>query len=581
MNTNPIDTSLASNIETWQENLKNDFDAPFIIKGITEGFSLIDSKIHVNDIQAVEMNNHRSATDPKNRHLMENQIRAELSDNNYFIPSFKPKIISAMGAIPKKDGSLRIIHDCSLPENNALNNYASKDPCRYQSVQEALAMIQPGWYMAKVDLQSAYRSVGISPTEYSLTGLKWQFCDDDKVTYLCDRKLPFGARKSPSIFNRITQSIRRMMLRRGFPYCVVLLDDFFIAAPSFEECTHAYTHLISLIRSLGFRINWKKVVDPTQDLVFLGVRINTVNNRISLDPDKIQEIITILNSTMQRSRMTKHQLQSLAGKLSWASTVYQWGRSFLCQIFQTIHGVKHGLHKIKLHQRLKADFQWWISALQTGLNTKLIWDKRPSVWCYSDASEIGGGVFCNGFWLYRNWQLDTTFGRCHINVKELAMAYLAIEHWAHFLSGKKFTVFIDNIAAVSYINRQRAPNHHVIHILRQLALLAIQYDIAIEAVYIPGEHNKMADSISRLHEPGQIARFMSLIHQYYSPGILPTYFLLDHHMTRNARRFLYPQVSRWIKQLSLNNWTQKWPSGNPCPMQCQPKEHIVHTGITT
>ncbi|KAK7481944.1 hypothetical protein BaRGS_00026852, partial [Batillaria attramentaria] len=47
------------------------------------------------------------------------------------------------------------------------------------SVQDALSIIQPNWYMAKVDLKSAYRCVPIRPENYAFTGMEWTFADAD------------------------------------------------------------------------------------------------------------------------------------------------------------------------------------------------------------------------------------------------------------------------------------------------------------------------------------------------------------------------------------------------------------------
>ena len=120
--------------------------------------------------------------------------------------------------------------------------------------------------------------MAIRTKEHCLTGLKWQFKGDNNIINLSDAKLPFGARISPAVFNRITQSIQRMLMQRNYNY-VVLLDDFFVTAEAFEKCLAGYTCLVSLLRSLGFRINWKKVV---------GIRTSTVSGHMSLDPVKTE-----------------------------------------------------------------------------------------------------------------------------------------------------------------------------------------------------------------------------------------------------------------------------------------------------
>ena len=149
-------------MSTWERELAGDCDATFILEGIKSGFSLIDPTTDIAHITPSEIPNHRSATDPRVKLKVENCINNELLDNNYKVTQAKPVIVSALGSIPKKDGNIRLIHDCSLPETTSLNSYATKDPCEYQTVTEALSLIKPGWFMAKVDLESAYQSVGNS-----------------------------------------------------------------------------------------------------------------------------------------------------------------------------------------------------------------------------------------------------------------------------------------------------------------------------------------------------------------------------------------------------------------------------------
>ena len=98
---------------------------------------------------------------------------------------------------------------------------------------------------------------------------------------MCDTRLPFGARKSPPIFNRITQAVARSLRQAGH-HVVVYLDDFFLCGPDFLSCKTTYDALILKLRDLGFQINWKKVVDPCQQLVFLGIQINTMTGRVTL-----------------------------------------------------------------------------------------------------------------------------------------------------------------------------------------------------------------------------------------------------------------------------------------------------------
>ena len=60
------------------------------------------------------------------------------------------------------------------------------------------------------------------PKNYQGTGLKWKFKGNKaKFTFLVDTRLPFGGRRSPEIFRRLTQAVRRIMARKGYHALVV------------------------------------------------------------------------------------------------------------------------------------------------------------------------------------------------------------------------------------------------------------------------------------------------------------------------------------------------------------------------
>ena len=120
--------------------------------------------------------------------------------------------MSALGAIPKKNSKdVRLIHDASRPSASALNDYGINNPFRYQSIQDAVDLVIPGCYFAKLDLSNALRCAKSHSSNHKATGLKWRFQGDEHYTYLIDKQLPLGARKSPEIFNSITQVVREMM----------------------------------------------------------------------------------------------------------------------------------------------------------------------------------------------------------------------------------------------------------------------------------------------------------------------------------------------------------------------------------
>ena len=301
----------------WEEELQGDIDREFILEGIRNGFDIIDTDAEPNPVHC---ENHRSAQPGSPLYdQASKQILHEIGMGNYEVVSEPPDIVSPLGVIAKPDGGVRLIHDCSMPPGQAVNDYSTEDwHQKFSRVDDAAALVTEGCFMAKVDIQSAYRHVRISKHSQRVTGLKWQF--GDKTVYLKDTKLCFGSRLAPGIFHWLTQAVKRMLKRKGLSATVVYLDDFFIKANTFDKCLEALNVVISLLRKLGFHINWKKVTDPCTKIIFLGIEIDSLNMCLRLPDDKLYQIRKGLSLFLTRKRASKKQLQSLAGKLNFCAS---------------------------------------------------------------------------------------------------------------------------------------------------------------------------------------------------------------------------------------------------------------------
>ena len=66
---------------------------------------------------------------------MEAEIQKEILEGRYIVTPQKTKIVSALGAIPKSDGAIRLIHDASRPSCAVVNDYSAAMPKqRLQSI---------------------------------------------------------------------------------------------------------------------------------------------------------------------------------------------------------------------------------------------------------------------------------------------------------------------------------------------------------------------------------------------------------------------------------------------------------------
>ena len=79
--------------------------------------------------------------------------------------------------------------------------------------------------------------------------------------------------------------------------------------------------------------------------------------------------------------------------------------------------------------------------------------------------------------------------------------------------------FTDNEALVHVINKQSCRDKSLMFFVRKLVLVCLSYNIVFKAKHIPGLHNKLADSLSRL----QVQTFKQLApaHMNSSPTEIP------------------------------------------------------------
>ena len=490
---------------------------------------------------AAVMDNYKSAL--QNKEQVEEQIKEELAEGRYVFTDTPPTIISALGAISKESGGIRLIHDCSRPSGKAVNDYAIKDATiKYQTVTAATKLLDPNGFMAKLDLKSAYRSVALHPSQYKYTGLKWTFSGETKPRYLIDTRLCFGARLSPSIFHRLTQAVCRMMARKNYK-TIVYLDDFLILSSSQEHCNEGLLYLISLLRELGFAIAWPKVVSPSQSIVFLGVLIDSRSMTLQLPQEKVASLKSLLHSFKARTRASRRQLESLAGKLVYCCQLVRGGRIYLQRVFDTIRALKSRHHKVLLSEEFHKDIEWWLQYLDCFNCVSIISPDKPTYEVCTDASPTGAGLATTNDWLYLNWERDLPHVKnAHINVKETIAVVAAVYRWGPMWAGGHVTVYTDNITTRAAINKGRCVNHIAMDYIRQLFWITEFFNITITCIHIPGKQNVHADAISRLNERGSRLYWFSVLanyHPYTSSDVAQ--WLLDHCSPASAG-YLYQQV---------------------------------------
>lgn len=535
-------SSISRKVEKWEDELKCDSDRKFLLEGIRQGFRITDEHCV---LRTAEGDNHRSAI--QHNDAVEKELLKQIAAGNYVLASEKPTIVSPLAAIEKDDGDIRLIHDGSRPMGCAMNDYASVQHEHFQTIEDACSLAKPGYWMAKLDLKSAYRSVPVHRDDYRVTGLKWRFKGERAPTYLFDTRLPFGASKAPSHFHRLSQAIGRCLRRRGIKGVVVYIDDFLLIAPTREECNNALHCLINLVRRFGFHISWNKVVGPTQRITFLGIEIDTRDCTLSLGEQKLAKVHQQLDEFSKKRRASKQQLQRLAGLLNWACQGIRGGKFFLRRILDAIKPLRQQNHKTKLSSEFHKDVQWWLAYLCT-FNGVIYYNRGETHHVHVDACGKACGVFCRGDWQYSVFHVDTpAASELHINYKELCAAIQGIERWAQTWTNSVVIVHTDNSVTKAIINKGRSRNPYMNCLLRKLFWLSTKHNFSVRAIHVPGLVNTLPDTISRLHEAGNWEKLCVLLRNWSHRAECVSSDL-SKHMSKDSFVFLVQERQRRLKK---------------------------------
>ncbi|KAK3253809.1 hypothetical protein CYMTET_36958 [Cymbomonas tetramitiformis] len=185
---------------------------------------------------------------PEHMEMMREELRRESEVGHIFLAGWRlPLGVIALGMVEKVcNGKVKFrpVSDYSRPADVGVNARIELEHDEFTTVKEAYGMLQPGYWMVKVDMEAAYKSVGIA-------SMFWPhrcFVFDD-VRWM-DARAPFRNRALPGIFMRWTRAIVAWMRARGI-LTVGYLDDFFCVLETREQAEEAMMLLIDFDTSGG------------------------------------------------------------------------------------------------------------------------------------------------------------------------------------------------------------------------------------------------------------------------------------------------------------------------------------------
>jgi hypothetical protein len=227
---------------------------------------------------------------------------------------------------------------------------------------------------------------------------------------------------------------------------------------------------------------------------------------------------------------------------------------FLRELINACERLRCPQHRTAVRGRTKQLLTWWRQALPL-LPARWLWPQlQPQVVVETDACVEGGAAIVHlpaagSTWLYVRWQQDwPEVSERHINYKELAVALLAVRHFARQLSGCHVTLLSDNTAACGILRKWSSADSWATQELQQTALTCMQAGITVTAQHVPGQFEILADPASRMHQQSQLLNFIC---RFYGSLQVSANEFSAHAMSQLTAGWLRQSVHR----LQQRNWT--------------------------
>ena len=296
--------------------------------------------------------------------------------------------VSPIGLVPKKHSTkFRTIFHLSFPKSGetSINSSIPKEDFSLQYITsdnaiQGISSHGQGCFLAKTDIESAFRLIPLRPSDYELFGMYWE------GSYYYDKVLPFGLRSAPFLFNLLSDAIEWILLNQcQVSFVCHILDDFLIIAPALSSpplnllCQQSLNSMLLTFRNLGIPTAPHKTEGPSTTLEFMGIILDTVRMEARLPADKVERIQASLALFQTKRTCTLKELQSLIGTLNFACKVIppgrpflqrmieltRKGRPFLQRMIELTRKVAKPHHHIKLSKGFFKDLTMWQQFIHT------------------------------------------------------------------------------------------------------------------------------------------------------------------------------------------------------------------------
>ena len=309
--------------------------------------------------------------------------------------------------------------------------------------------------------------------------------------------LCFGLSTAPQVFTRVMAPVSAIIHRMGVRLRRYL-DDWLLQASSREQVLLALRTVLQLCRRLGIVVNLEKSqVIPTQQMVYLGVILDSTAFRASPALKRVEKLLSISDVFLSCASQPVSSWLELLGVLS--------------SMIQLVPGVHLRMRSLQLPLQRQWDLidqsllvewspviqdvlSWWLDRDRSvlGVSLELV---SPQLEFWSVASDVGWGAHLDEQ-VASGLSAPEDVERS-INAREILAFERALKWFAPLLAGSSVAVFADNSTAVSYLRNQGGTRSSFLNSIAQRILRwAEDLSVVLSPQFIMGKHNVLADALS-------------------------------------------------------------------------------------
>ena len=302
-------------------------ETEFLLEGFSNGFSI--GYCGKEDVKITSPNlKFREVGSPT---ILWNKVMKEVRESRYAGPfeqiPFKNYIQSPIGLVPKDGGKdTRLIFHLSYPrgKGTSVNANTPQDLCtvKYPDFYEVVQICSREGrfcHIAKSDMKSAFRNLGIRKSDWKYLVMKAESPLDGKTHYFVDKCLPFRASISCSHFQWFSNAVKHIVKWKTKKNFINYMDDFLFAALMKLICNNQVKAFLQVCEEICFPVSLEKTFWATNQLIFLGLLIDTVNQCVCIPVDKVSKAVDLIQSILQKAskKVTLNQLQKICGFLNF------------------------------------------------------------------------------------------------------------------------------------------------------------------------------------------------------------------------------------------------------------------------